>query len=151
EVDRRTDVFALGIVLYQITTGVHPFRADNELATLARITSTDPVPPPTKLVADYPPELSAVVEKALAKERDERFATMSDLARALEAALVKIEGPDDPTLETFVADVLRERLEGRSTAIKDALRAADERTLAGVSTLARDLRSHPSFPSSPEF
>ena len=145
EVVRRTDVFALGIVLYQITTGAHPFRADNELATLARITSAEPVPAPTTLVPDYPKELSLVVERALAKERDERFATMSDLARALEVALAAIEKPDDPTLEAFVKDVLRERLEGRSTAIKDALRAADERTLTGISALTRDSRSHSSF------
>ena len=128
EVDRRTDVFALGIVLYQLTTGHHPFRADNELATLARITSPEPVPAPSMHVADYPPELAAVLRKALAKEREQRFATMRDFADALEAAATKLgEAGGSPGIEAFVLEALDARKEARAAQLKEARRAADER------------------------
>jgi eukaryotic-like serine/threonine-protein kinase len=124
EVDRRTDVFALGIVLYQLTTGHHPFRADNELATLARITSPEPVPSPSMHVADYPPELAAVLQKALAKQPDQRFASMRDLADALEAVATKLGSPG---IEAFVHEALEARKEARAAQLKEARRAADER------------------------
>jgi serine/threonine-protein kinase len=128
EVDRRTDVFALGIVLYQLTTGHHPFRADNELATLARITSPEPVPAPSMHVADYPVELADVLLKALAKEPDQRFATMRDLADALDAVASKLGGAaGSPGMEAFVHEALDARKDARAAQIKDARRAADAR------------------------
>ncbi|MEP7122089.1 MAG: serine/threonine-protein kinase [Byssovorax sp.] len=128
EVDRRTDVFALGIVLYHLTTGFHPFRADNELATLARITSPEPVPAPSMHVADYPPELAEVLLKALAKEPSQRFATMRDLAEALEAAATKLgEAAGAQGLEAFVNEALESRKEARAAQLKGARHAADVR------------------------
>jgi serine/threonine-protein kinase len=128
EIDRRTDVFALGIVLYQLTTGHHPFRADNELATLARITSPEPVPAPSMHVADYPPELAEVLLKALAKAPDQRFATMRDFAEALEAAAVKLgEAAGAQGLEAFVVEALESRKEARAAQLKQARHAADDR------------------------
>ena len=128
EIDRRTDVFALGIVLYQLTTGHHPFRADNELATLARITSPDPVPAPSRHVAEYPPELAKVLLKALAKAPDQRFATMRDFAEALEAAAVKLgEAAGAQGLEAFVNEALASRKGARAAQLKGARHAADER------------------------
>jgi serine/threonine-protein kinase len=128
EVDRRTDVFALGIVLYQLTTGFHPFRADNELATLARITSPEPVPAPSRHVADYPPELAEVLLKALAKEPAQRFATMRDFAEALEAAAAKLgEAKGAQGIEAFVAEALESRKDARAAQLKGARHAADER------------------------
>jgi hypothetical protein len=128
EVDRRTDVFALGIVLYQLTTGTNPFRADNDLAALARITSPDPVPAPATLVPDYPPELAAVVMKALAKERDQRFDSMLDLADALEVVAGQLAASDGPAgLAAFALEALEPRREARELQLAEARRAADER------------------------
>jgi eukaryotic-like serine/threonine-protein kinase len=146
EVDRRTDIFALGIVLYQLTTGSHPFRADNELATLARITCPDPVPAPTSLVPDYPPELAAVVMKALAKDRDQRFDSMRDLADALEAVAGKLAEADGSNgLEAFVLEALEPRREARSIQLKEARRAADERvelrSLGGLASPIADVNA----------
>jgi serine/threonine-protein kinase len=127
EVDRRTDVFALGIVLYQLTTGNHPFRADNELATLARITSPEPVPDPSMHVADYPPELAAVLLKALAKEPAQRFASMRDFADALEAVEAKLGAGGAQGFEAFLHEALGSRHEARAAQLKEGRRAADER------------------------
>jgi serine/threonine protein kinase len=143
EVDRRVDVFALGIVLYQLITGDHPFRADNELATMARIVSPEPVADPRTHAEDCPAELAEVVMKALAKERDQRYASMSDMARELESVAAKLVMPEparDP--EAFVRDVLKERADERATTIKQALRAADERpasmTLSGITAIPKE-------------
>ena len=80
-VDRRTDVFALGVVLYQLVTGKHPFRGDNEFATMARIRDKNPADPPRVHVPDLPPALEEVMLRALAKPRNERFETMLDFGR----------------------------------------------------------------------
>ena len=128
-IDRRTDVFTLGIVLYQLTTGVHPFRADNDLATLARITGPEPVAPPESIVKGYPKVLSAVVSKALEKDPAARYGSMADFARDLEVVLAKLSALGEAEdVEPFVRDVLGPRAAERATAIKDALRDADRRT-----------------------
>lgn len=127
-IDRRTDVFTLGIVLYQLTTGIHPFRAENELATLARITSPDPVAAPETLVKGYPRLLSGAVQRALAKDPDERYATMAEFARDLESVSNKLAAlGEEKNIGGFVREVLGDRAAERATAIKDALRDADDR------------------------
>src|SRR3954468_244709 len=82
-IDRRVDVFALGIVLYALTTGKHPFRRESEAATMYTIASSDPVISPRKVVPDSPPSLEAIVLKALAKNAEQRYASASEMQRAL--------------------------------------------------------------------
>jgi serine/threonine-protein kinase len=120
-VDRRTDVFALGIVLYQLVTGRHPFRADNEFATLARLRDPAPVDPPSTLVP-VPAELEQVMIKALAKNRDDRFATMNDFARALERA-VPSTPEDDRVLGELARAILAQRAVKKNRSLREALHA----------------------------
>ncbi|MFT3766416.1 MAG: serine/threonine-protein kinase [Minicystis sp.] len=119
-VDRRTDIFALGTVLYQLVTGKHPFRADSEFATLARLRDPRPVEPPSKMAA-VPAELEQVMLKALAKNRDDRYATMLDFARALEKVM-----PSGPTEERVLGELARSLLAARAVKrnkeIREALR-----------------------------
>jgi serine/threonine-protein kinase len=86
-VDRRTDVFALGVVLWEMTTGRRLFRADTDLETLSRVMD-GVVPRPSALVPGYPPELEVCVLGALARNREGRYPTARDFARALERYLV---------------------------------------------------------------
>jgi serine/threonine protein kinase len=86
-IDRRVDVFAMGIVLYALTTGKHPFRRESEAATMYNICAPQPVIPPRKVVADYPVELEQVVLRALAKDPDKRYQTSNDMLRALDQFL----------------------------------------------------------------
>jgi serine/threonine protein kinase len=83
-VDRRTDLFALGVLLYELTTGVRPFQGDTEYAIIRKIVDED-VTPPVALRADYPPALAAIVLRALKRTRDERYATAQELQIDLEA------------------------------------------------------------------
>ncbi|WP_338772962.1 serine/threonine-protein kinase [Nocardia vulneris] len=88
DLDRRVDVYALGCTLYQLLTGETPYGTDN-MANLLQAHLFAPIPCPSR----HPgvrPELSAfdaIIERALAKNRDDRFATCGELAAAAEAAL----------------------------------------------------------------
>lgn len=127
-VDRRTDIFALAIVLYQMVTGKHPFRSDNDMATLHRICEKEPVAPIKSLVPTCPDALSDAVAKALDKNYEQRWQTMVEFARALERALAELvaAGKDDD-LAGFVKATVGERADKRKAAIKEAIRVADER------------------------
>lgn len=87
-VDRRSDVFAAGIVLWELLAGRPLFMRDNEAATLYA-TMNDPVPSVRGLRPDVPPALEAIVERALAREPDDRFATAEVMRDALEAFLAE--------------------------------------------------------------
>ncbi|HXC47900.1 MAG TPA: serine/threonine-protein kinase [Candidatus Sulfotelmatobacter sp.] len=80
--DARSDLFSLGIVLYQMTTGVHPFDGSSVAAVCGQIVSSTPVPP-SHLNPALPPEFDRIVMCCLAKNPDARFATAQDLAAAL--------------------------------------------------------------------
>jgi serine/threonine protein kinase len=82
-VDRRADVFSLGIVLWEVTTGSRLFRRDNDLLTLSAVAACD-VPPPSSIAEGYPEELEAIVMRALAREPEQRYPTCSDLQEDLE-------------------------------------------------------------------
>jgi serine/threonine-protein kinase len=82
--NRKADVYAASVVLWEALTGERLFLADSEAATIARVL-TGEVVAPSSLVPDVPPELDAVVMRGLARDPNERFETARDMARALEA------------------------------------------------------------------
>jgi serine/threonine protein kinase len=84
KLDRRSDIFALGILLYELTTGSRLFRGENEFAILTQIVGND-VPLPTSRRPQYPPALERIVVKALQRDREQRYATMQDLQLDLES------------------------------------------------------------------
>jgi eukaryotic-like serine/threonine-protein kinase len=131
KIDRRTDVFAMGILLYMMTTGKHPFRGDDQAQTIARISAEDPAILPSTLVPGYPAGLEAVVMQALAKDSAKRYPSANDmligLTRALPAAMR--ESTDEEVSE-FIRRLLPDRLERQKQAIKQALEQADRREMS---------------------
>jgi serine/threonine-protein kinase len=85
-VDRRTDVYAAAVVLWELLAGTKLFHGPSEGAVIQAILSA-PVPPPGIGNAEIPPGLEAVVARGLARDPDERFATAQDMAIALEQAI----------------------------------------------------------------
>ena len=84
-VDRRSDIFALGAILYELTTGTAPFAGASDLDILNQIATGRAAPPVWPDGGEaYPPALSAIVMRALAPEPDDRFPTMQALQGALE-------------------------------------------------------------------
>jgi serine/threonine protein kinase len=103
-VDRRTDVFALGTMLWELSCDRRLFKCADEVETLKRVHAAE-VPDPTRLIDDFPLALWRVLERALARDRDRRYATAAEFARDLEA-FVKNAGPGINA--TTVADAMRE-------------------------------------------
>jgi serine/threonine-protein kinase len=127
-IDRRSDLFALGIVLYQLTTGKHPFRGDTDILTLQNIVSDRPVVPPRELDPEYPKPLEAAVLKALERDPDKRFQTAGELGAALE----RVFPPTVPRVRAedvgkLVMQMLGDVAEERREALRQAIREADVR------------------------
>ncbi len=146
EVDHRADVFALGIVLWEILTGKRLFRRDTELATMRAIVD-DPIPKPSE-VAAVPPELEAIVMRALRKRRDARFATAGEMADALEKYALSHDGFSPSQVAGYMKGLFRtEFLQWRKTAtaaldmeLEPEENAAQEAQLSGVEPATMALR-----------
>ena len=82
-VDRRSDVFGIGVLLYELTTGRRPFSGDSDYAVMSDIVFGN-YPRPTTVVEDFPAELEAILGKALAVDPDQRYPTAQDLLVDLE-------------------------------------------------------------------
>ena len=82
--DHRIDVYALGVILYEMVTAEVPFRGTNYLNILSQVLS-DEATPPAQLNPEVSPDLEAVILKAMEKDRDERYQSMEEMAADLSA------------------------------------------------------------------
>jgi serine/threonine protein kinase len=80
--DKRADVFALGVILYELTTGTRLFRG-SDVQVMTQVVEQD-VPPPSSRVADYPADLEQIVLHTLARDRGRRVPSTAHLAQRLE-------------------------------------------------------------------
>jgi eukaryotic-like serine/threonine-protein kinase len=93
DLDARVDVYALGVIMYEASTGKVPFQGNNYLSVISQVLGDDPSPP-THLVPNLSDEFEAMVLRAMAKHRDDRYASCEALLRDLNAL---IEDPSHST------------------------------------------------------
>jgi serine/threonine protein kinase len=109
--DARSDIYALGVLLYQLCTNHLPFDADTPYAIILKHL-TAPLPPPRELRPNLPDALERVILKALAKDPNARYQTAGEMARALRAASEGRALPAAPRQSVF--NRLRAHLAGLS-------------------------------------
>jgi serine/threonine-protein kinase len=132
KIDRRSDVFALGIVLYELTTGERLFRGENAAHTLELVKSGR-IPPPQDVYAKYPEGLALIVKRALARNVNERFQTAAEFRDALEHYLKDERIMVSPAgVGQLVKRVLGPRIEQQRQALREALTTADGMVTAGL-------------------
>jgi serine/threonine protein kinase len=116
-VDARTDLFSLGITLWELLTGGRLFDGSTDVAVL-RAVQERPVLPPADLNPDVDAELSAVVTKALERAPTSRFQTAAAMERALQQyVLSHTQGPEDTDVGSFVRDLFPVEAERSETRV----------------------------------
>lgn len=114
EIDQRTDQFALGIVLHELLTFQRLFKRGNEIQTLTAVADCQ-VAPPSSINSNVPPELDAIVMKALSRNPGDRFADLTEMQLALEEWLVTTRQPSsNALLSTFLKSLYADRLSQES-------------------------------------
>ncbi len=92
-VDEHTDVYSLGVVLYELLTNEVPFPGENFVAVAMRHIN-EPPPEIRDKRPDVPPRVEAAVQRAMAKRPEDRFPTMDEFCRELEACAAELQGGD---------------------------------------------------------
>jgi serine/threonine-protein kinase len=142
-VDRRSDVFSLGIVLYELTTGERLFQGETPAHTL-RMVAAGRVPNPARMFPGYSESLATIVMTALEKDLDRRYQSAEELEVALEQWLVDERMlVSQASIGQLVRRVLGGRLAQQHDQIRAALVAADGMLRAGLVPESDPMASRP--------
>ena len=141
ELDRRSDIFSLGVMLFELTTGKRLFRGDSDPETLRTIVEGN-YPTPRSLNPNIPERLEQIILRSLEPSRERRYPTAHDMQVDLEAFIRDTQMPVSPLslgewMRTLFDDKLAQQKqmlqEGRQLAEVLAAQASDELTMGGAS------------------
>ncbi len=140
--DQRSDIFSLGVILFELSTGRRLFRGRNQMETLRLITESE-YPRPRDLNPHLPEQLERIILKALAKDREQRYQSARQMQADLEAFIREHQLPVSPiSLGQWMQSLFEEKLaqqkkllqEGRQLADVIAAQIAEEATGTGTGT-----------------
>ena len=124
DLDRRADVFTIGILLYELLTGTRLFSGDSDFHVLERVRDAD-VPPLRNVNSDVPESLARIVQKALAADREQRYQWASELYDDLLPYLIEERSVfTSQKLKAFLEDLCPDRIAAEQTRIGELLRLA---------------------------
>lgn len=135
--DRRSDVFSLGIVAWELLAGRRLYRRETELATLQAIVDED-APDIRTVRPDVSPTVAAVLRRALQRNRNLRFPTADELRRTLLEASAGLDASDD-TVARLVVSTLRTRYEDRQAELEALARVETDQVVHHAPTRHIDL------------
>jgi serine/threonine-protein kinase len=121
-VDRRADIYVLGIVLYELTTRRKLFKAESDSESLRKVLENE-VTPPSQVVKDYPPALEQIVLRALQPSPDHRFQTGQEMQEAIEKFIVAY---GDPVLPAHVGELMARIFKDRIEKKRRILRSVND-------------------------
>ncbi|MFO0546968.1 MAG: serine/threonine-protein kinase [Polyangiaceae bacterium] len=131
-IDRRSDLFSLGALLYVTATGVHPFRGESELKTIENIVLKK-AEPLRSVVPDINPDFEKLVLRLLEKDPKKRPATATEVAAELERIETQLAQPaTEVTVATFVESAVGDVLRKRRNELVDALATFDPAAAAAA-------------------
>jgi serine/threonine-protein kinase len=102
-IDHRADIFALGLVLYEMLTGVKPFQGEDIPELMFKVANLSATPP-SHLAPDLPPVIDFILARAMKKKADERYATAADMAKDLRDAMGEVRAAEDGRFERMEAE-----------------------------------------------
>ncbi|WP_240360600.1 serine/threonine protein kinase [Pyxidicoccus caerfyrddinensis] len=141
--DHRSDVYGLGTVFYELLTLTRLFKRDTEFATLKAVVGAK-ILPPSEVVPEIPKALDAIVLKALARKREERFSTAGELQLALEEFLMQQKLHATPThLAAFMQDMYADELEEERFAAEPTVIHYDPKLAARLAASAPSAEAKP--------
>ncbi len=147
DIDRRADIFAAGIVLWEVLAGRRLFKAVNEAATLSRVLS-EPIAELTEVNPEVDADIAAVAMKALCRDRQGRFATCAQFADALEKAATQCgKLASSKEIAAYVSEVIGDEISQQRDAVRTWL-ARSEVSQVGVPPAPLSRHSHVSSVSS---
>jgi eukaryotic-like serine/threonine-protein kinase len=124
-IDSRSDIFAVGTMLFELTTGKRLFKGQSEFETLKLICDRD-YPLPSQVRPGYSPDLEAIVMKALTKDRNQRYQSARDMQAALEEFVRRERIPtSNVALTGFMQDLFEEKLASHKKEMLEGKQLAD--------------------------
>lgn len=144
KVDRRTDIFAMGIVLWEMCTGERLFTRENALLVLRAIVE-EPIPPPSEVVADFPLELERIILKALSRHPADRYWSAEEMRTDLFEFLRHYA--QGRALDDELEALMHQRFATRIAEKRELLRRLHDSTQVLDVTWAEEVTSEPERPA----